>query len=72
MHLLAHHADFQPGEHTEEEVASVSKYLELYLDCLATKDNVPYLFHLALKIKSVRDHDPAYDSVRIATPKSAL
>lgn len=64
VHLLAHHPDFVGDDHDADEIAAMSKYIELYLDCLATQENVPYLYHLALKIKTVRDHDADYDTVR--------
>lgn len=64
IHLLAHHPDFEGEEHDEEEIATMSKYLEMYLETLATQDNVSFLWHLAGKIKSVRDkHSPEYDTV---------
>jgi hypothetical protein len=33
----------------------MSRYLELYLECVATRDNVDLLYHIAGKIKTARD-----------------
>ncbi|SGY76821.1 BQ5605_C005g03519 [Microbotryum silenes-dioicae] len=63
LHLLAHHPDFEGEEHDEGEIATMAKYIEFYLECLATKENAPYLFHLALKVKTMRDaHSDAYNT----------
>ncbi|GAA5962654.1 hypothetical protein JCM21900_006757 [Sporobolomyces salmonicolor] len=56
VHLLAHHPDFEGQEHEADEIKLMAKYFELYLDCLATSENVSLLYHLALKVKGVRDH----------------
>jgi len=31
------------------------RYLDFYLDLVATSDNIPLLYHLAMKAKTVRD-----------------
>ncbi|GAA5874265.1 hypothetical protein JCM1840_000617 [Sporobolomyces johnsonii] len=56
IHLLAHHPDFEGQEHDADEIKLMAKYFELYLNCLATSENVSLLYHLALKVKGVRDH----------------
>ncbi|KAF8605742.1 cohesin-associated protein Pds5 [Ceratobasidium sp. AG-I] len=52
LHLLAHHPDFSPSP---EGLQDMAKYIEFYLDIVATADNISLQFHLALKAKSVRD-----------------
>ena len=52
--LLAHHSDYARVE-SRQAVLELREYLQMYLDCIATKDNISYLYHLALKIKTVRD-----------------
>jgi sister-chromatid-cohesion protein PDS5 len=40
----------------------------MYLECLATQENVPFLYHLALKVKTVRDGESSeYDTVRLTS-----
>ncbi|BGP34804.1 Sister chromatid cohesion protein pds5 [Rhodotorula toruloides] len=57
IHLLAHHPDLDPDvEHVEaESIKFMARYLEEYIDIFATSENVSYLYHLALKVKTVRD-----------------
>jgi len=70
MHLLAHHPDFSLATQNLQEAAKlvltssrvVSKvtlmlhrYIEFYLDLIGTAENIPLLYHLALKCKTVRD-----------------
>ncbi|KAK4052801.1 Sister chromatid cohesion protein pds5 [Microbotryomycetes sp. JL201] len=55
IHLLAHHPDFEGDEHDKEEISSMSKYIEMYLDLLATERNVSYLWHLAQIMKTIQD-----------------
>ncbi|KAI8986667.1 armadillo-type protein [Trametes punicea] len=52
LHLLAHHPDFKI-EH--EYLPDIAKYIQFYLDLVATNENVSLLYHLALKVKTVRD-----------------
>ncbi|KAI0646530.1 armadillo-type protein [Trametes meyenii] len=52
LHLLAHHPDFKI-EH--EYLPDIAKYIQFYLDLVASNDNVSLLYHLALKAKTVRD-----------------
>ncbi|QRV81905.1 sister chromatid cohesion protein [Ceratobasidium sp. AG-Ba] len=54
LHLLAHHPDFSE---TGEGLQDMAKYIEFYLDIIATAENVSLQFHLALKAKSVRDSE---------------
>jgi hypothetical protein len=34
-----------------------SRYIEFYLDCVANMENISFLFHLASKLKTVRDSE---------------
>ncbi|XAO21334.1 hypothetical protein I312_100083 [Cryptococcus bacillisporus CA1280] len=69
LHLLTHHPDFEwhaPGENEEDEerkkgitsmqnLKDIARFIELYLDCLAHRDNVGLLFAIAGHLKAVRD-----------------
>ncbi|KAH7926273.1 hypothetical protein BV22DRAFT_1128351 [Leucogyrophana mollusca] len=52
LHLLAHHPDFAI---VHENLQEMAKYIEFYLDQIASSDNVSLLYHLAMKTKTVRD-----------------
>ncbi|EIW55568.1 uncharacterized protein TRAVEDRAFT_73422 [Trametes versicolor FP-101664 SS1] len=52
LHLMAHHPDFRI-EH--EFLPDIAKYIQFYLDLVASNENVSLLYHLALKSKTVRD-----------------
>ncbi|KAG2003330.1 cohesin-associated protein Pds5 [Coprinopsis cinerea AmutBmut pab1-1] len=52
LHLLAHHPDFSTSH---EDLFDIAKYVQFYLDLIATQDNVSLLHHLAMKLKTVRD-----------------
>ncbi|KDQ08190.1 hypothetical protein BOTBODRAFT_118968 [Botryobasidium botryosum FD-172 SS1] len=54
LHLLAHHPDFS---NTPDNLQDIAKYIEFYLDIIASADNIPLLYHLALKAKTVRDSE---------------
>ncbi|KAG9103997.1 hypothetical protein FRC06_006261 [Ceratobasidium sp. 370] len=54
LHLLAHHPDFSE---TGEGLQDMAKYIEFYLDIIATAENISLQFHLALKAKTVRDSE---------------
>lgn len=58
LSLLAHH---QQGTAcvNEEATAETAGYISMYLDCIATRENLSYLYHLALKLKTVRDIESA-------------
>lgn len=66
IHLLAHHPDFEGDDHDDDDIATMSKYVEMYIDCITTEQNAPYLFHLALKVKTVRDKDGDEDHDRVS------
>jgi len=57
LHLLAHHPDFDLED--LDGLKEFTKYLNFYLDLVSTADNLPLLYHLAMKIKTVRDADSA-------------
>ncbi|CDO77959.1 hypothetical protein BN946_scf184971.g9 [Trametes cinnabarina] len=52
LHLLAHHPDFKI-EH--EFLPDIAKYIQFYLDLVASNENVSLLYYIALKAKTVRD-----------------
>lgn len=52
VHTLAHHPDLSTDP---KDVIDFAKYIEFYVDCVATQANVPLLYHLAGKLKTVRD-----------------
>jgi len=54
LHLLAHHPDFSTAHENLQEIA---KYIDFYLDLIASSDNVALLYHLAMKAKTVRDSE---------------
>ncbi|BGP19464.1 hypothetical protein JCM10213_006284 [Rhodosporidiobolus nylandii] len=63
IHMLAHHPDFEGEEHEPEEIKTVAKYFELYLDVFATAENISYLFYLATLVKTVQDkHSSEYNT----------
>ncbi|RXW15368.1 hypothetical protein EST38_g10488 [Candolleomyces aberdarensis] len=62
LHLLAHHPDFSTAH---EDLLDIVKYLQLYLDLIATQDNVSLLHHLALKAKTVRDAESHSENLYI-------
>lgn len=54
LHLLAHHPDFAKKH---EELCDTAKYIQCYLALVATPDNIPLLYHLAMKCKTVCDRE---------------
>ncbi|KAG9311776.1 armadillo-type protein [Chiua virens] len=54
LHLLAHHPDFATAH---ENMQDMAKYVDFYLDLIASSDNIALLYHLALKAKTVRDSE---------------
>ncbi|KAI0634818.1 armadillo-type protein [Trametes polyzona] len=59
LHLLAHHPDFKVEQ---EFLPDIAKYIQFYLDLVASNENVSLLYHLALKAKTVRDADSQFFS----------
>ncbi|KAK8847427.1 hypothetical protein IAR55_005285 [Kwoniella newhampshirensis] len=82
VHLLAHHPDFQwhtpaEGEEGEEGIANmqnlkeIARFIEMYLDCVANRDNIGLLYAIVGNIKTVRDkwsenNKPLYSLVELA------
>jgi len=70
LHTLAHHPDFSTGHEDLLDLAKcvivpfsltldiecTYRYIQFYLDLVATQENVALLYHLASKGKTVRDH----------------
>ncbi|KAF9226311.1 hypothetical protein BS17DRAFT_794477 [Gyrodon lividus] len=52
LHLLAHHPDFATAHENMQEMA---KYIEFYLELVASSENIALIYHLAMKAKTVRD-----------------
>lgn len=52
IHLLAHHPDFTEAV---EDLEIFSQYFRFFLSCVATPDNVAFLYHIAQKIKLSKD-----------------
>ncbi|OCF45868.1 hypothetical protein I317_00356 [Kwoniella heveanensis CBS 569] len=66
LHLLAHHPDLgwaEPGEgeegeegfQSEQNLKDIAKFIELYLDVVANRDNIGLLYKIAEGLKGVRD-----------------
>ncbi|TKA29827.1 hypothetical protein B0A50_03191 [Salinomyces thailandicus] len=57
LSLLAHHQDFSP---TSEDLQDFVEYILFYLKTVARQDNLPLVYHIAQRIKTVQDGiDPA-------------
>jgi sister-chromatid-cohesion protein PDS5 len=52
LSLLAHHQDFSPNP---EELEDFIEYIMFYLKCVATESNLPLIYHLAQRVKTVQD-----------------
>ncbi|EDR01919.1 uncharacterized protein LACBIDRAFT_254367 [Laccaria bicolor S238N-H82] len=68
LHALAHHPDFNTTHDDLLDIAKsvrlesntayelmASRYVQFYLELMATQDNISLLYHLAMKGKTVRD-----------------
>ncbi|KAF2638604.1 hypothetical protein P280DRAFT_520046 [Massarina eburnea CBS 473.64] len=52
LSIIAHHPDFS----TDEDVLKLmSVYILFYLKCVATEDNLALIYHMAGRVKTVRD-----------------
>ncbi|KAG6332171.1 hypothetical protein ID866_6918 [Astraeus odoratus] len=49
LYLLAHHPDFATAH---ENLQDMAKYVEFYLDQIASSENISLLYHLAMKAKT--------------------
>jgi len=54
LHLLAHHPDFSL---TQESLPDMARYIEFYLESVASAENISLLYHLSGKAKTVRDSE---------------
>ncbi|CAH7672632.1 armadillo-type protein [Phakopsora pachyrhizi] len=52
LHLLTHHPDFQTSA---SELHTFSKYIDFFIECVANRENISLLYHLAGQLKTVRD-----------------
>lgn len=52
IHLLAHHPDFSIAA---DDLNVSAQYLRFFLSCVATADNVSFLYHILQKIKLSKD-----------------
>ncbi|ORY30387.1 armadillo-type protein [Naematelia encephala] len=68
---IAHHPDFAAGWSTDQ-IRDIARYIEFYLDCVATRDNIGVLYHVVSKIKTVVDIDSKDDveSNRLKDPET--
>lgn len=55
IHLVAHHPDVQESATTSSDIMSASQYLDFYLGHVTSERNASFLFHLANRIKTIRD-----------------
>ncbi|KAI5477658.1 hypothetical protein MNV49_006044 [Pseudohyphozyma bogoriensis] len=63
IHLLAHHPDFAGDDHEPDDIDPMSKYIRMFIDNVVTEENIPYIYHLALRLKTVRDAaGPEFDT----------
>uniref|UniRef100_D8QDI4 Uncharacterized protein n=1 Tax=Schizophyllum commune (strain H4-8 / FGSC 9210) TaxID=578458 RepID=D8QDI4_SCHCM len=58
LHLLAHHPDM---DGTHDALVDMANYIKFYLELVANEETVSLLYHLAMKGKTVRDMDDAYN-----------
>ncbi|KAI7878695.1 ARM repeat-containing protein [Lichtheimia hyalospora FSU 10163] len=52
IHILAHHPDFSVSNN---DLALFMRYLQFFISCIATPDNVASLYHVTQKIKLAKD-----------------
>lgn len=52
IHILAHHPDFSIANN---DLALFMRYLQFFISCVASPDNVAYLYHVTQKIKLSKD-----------------
>ncbi|KAI8842696.1 armadillo-type protein [Chytriomyces cf. hyalinus JEL632] len=52
LHMVAHHPDFGTDS---DDISLSAKYIQFYLDIVATAENVSYLFHSVAQLKTVSD-----------------
>ncbi|KAM6492441.1 Armadillo-type fold [Amanita muscaria] len=52
LHLLAHHPDFNT---VPDDLMDIAKYIQFYLDLVASTETISLLYHIAMKGKTLRD-----------------
>lgn len=52
LSLLAHHQDFSPSP---EDLGDFVEYIMFYLKCVASESNLPLIYHLAQRLKTIQD-----------------
>ncbi|KAJ3411005.1 hypothetical protein HDV05_002913 [Chytridiales sp. JEL 0842] len=52
IHTVAHHPDFGLDD---DDIMFSAKYLEFFLDIVATNENISFLFHAAAQLKTMKD-----------------
>lgn len=87
LHTLAHHPDFSTEHEDLLDLAKYAfsflpnlhvlrtcrRYIQFYLDLVATSENIPLLYHLATKGKTVRDHSSfTHSEVRLLSSFCAM
>ncbi|KAL8280687.1 hypothetical protein RQP46_007010 [Phenoliferia psychrophenolica] len=55
IHLLAHHPDFAGSADDEVDLGLMAKYIEMFVEHVVTKENIPFVYHVAVRIKQVAD-----------------
>ncbi|TIB29981.1 hypothetical protein E3P86_03580 [Wallemia ichthyophaga] len=62
LHTLAHHPDFSAHP---ADIEATAKYITFYLELVATSENINLLYHLAGRLKTVRDITTKENSVNL-------
>ncbi|KZT61710.1 cohesin-associated protein Pds5 [Calocera cornea HHB12733] len=57
LHLLAHHPDFSTSV---DDLSEMAKYVRFYIDLVCTAENLPLLWHLAGRLKTVEDTEASF------------
>jgi sister-chromatid-cohesion protein PDS5 len=52
LSLLAHHQDFSPSP---EDLEDFIEYIMFFLKCVATEEDLPLIYHLAQRVKTIKD-----------------
>ncbi|KAJ3207768.1 hypothetical protein HDU82_003319 [Entophlyctis luteolus] len=61
LHMVAHHPDFGTDD---EDVTLSAKYIQFYIDIVASPENISFLFHSAAQLKMLVDmHSQTSDNI---------
>jgi sister-chromatid-cohesion protein PDS5 len=52
LSLLAHHQDFSPSS---EDLEDFIEYIMFFLKCVASEEDLPLIYHLAQRVKTIQD-----------------